>query len=219
MALSPAGTDPSSDLLLDPADLVARLKVSADDAQRLAEEASAEVSGFFGHPLAYRAWEETFDASTETGAPGLPLYLTARPVVAVAEILDGGGSTIPADSYRVEPSAARISTPAAYQRSILVNWGLGGGAPAAWTIGYTAGWWLPLMSGTRPAGVPLLDASIARWAFSIARELQAQDGQRGKFASFEVRGVKGTLRDPKAGESGYTVDPPAAVKRWKASVI
>lgn len=218
MALYPAGTDPSSQLLLDPADLVTRLKVSTDDAQRLSEEASAEVAGFFGHELAYREWEETFDASGDTGTPALPLYLTARPVVALAEILDGGGNVVAATGYRFEASSARISMPGGV-RSILVNWGLGGGPSPAWTIAYSAGWWLPLMTGTQPAGVPTLDPAISRWAFSIARELNAQDGQRGKFSSFEVRGVKGTLRDPKASESGMTVDPPASMFRWRAPVL
>lgn len=218
MALSPTGTDPSSQLLLDPADLVTRLAVSADTAQRLAEEASAEVAGFFGHPLAYRTWEESFEASPDGGSPGLPLYLTARPVVAVSEILDTAGNDIASTSYRVDASAARISVPEDFSRSLLVNWNLGGG-PAAWSVFYTAGWWLPLTTGTKPAGVPLLDASIARWAFLIAQALNAQEGRAGKFASFEMRGVKGTFRDPKAGESGYTVDPPASLERWKARVI
>lgn len=221
MALKPAGTDPNSQLLLDPADLVARLRgLSEDDAQRLAEEASAEVAGFFGYDLAYRQWEETFDIPCDTGAAFLPIYLTARPVAAVSEILDNAGNEAPADSWRADLTTARIYAPAGAPLNLLINWQLGGGGLLPqWSVFYSAGWWLPLQSGDKPDGVPLLDPAISRWAFSIARELQAQDGQRGKFQSFEVRGVKGTLRDPRQSASGYTVDPPAAVRRWKAVAL
>jgi len=164
-------------------------------------EASGLVAGYLRYPPAYSP------ALLESvwGLRGSNLYLSARPLVAVSQVLDSTGNALNANNYAVDLTAHSV------HRS--VSWNIWGATVAIghinlisgaielpdWRVYYSAGWWLETMSGSAPDGVPLLPSAVRRDFIAICRWLWWKEAgaQDAAIVAMSQEGASVTYRAPK----------------------
>lgn len=213
-------TAPTSKLLLDPAATTARLKRPVGE-QATVQQVIAGVSQFVAGQITYDPWYQElilrFDAEDLDGPP---LDLVG-PFVRLVSLV------IPGD----EPEALVVGEDFAVRRagdaagSALLRRSNGWRA-YAWSSGdgyqlearYFAGWWLPGMTGTKPADVLTLPEDLAEAAFRLVQ--LRHSGERvnpsirtAKKGSVEVEFWGG------AAAGGLPADVEAVFARYRPKVV
>ena len=200
---------PATQNLMDPETVLARLGLAESELANLelqVAEASAMVARYLRFRPEYTTWRETF-----TGVSGDRLYLGARPAWSVQSVTYRDGAAQVADTYRLErgphgeSAIVRHGNPWGVYSGWPANpWGVYSGWPASgwiespglvlssspvlpdWSVDYTAGWWLPEMTGAPPAGVERFPADLERDFLKIVRWLRLTEGGLGTLASLGV---------------------------------
>lgn len=194
---------PATRNLMAPAAVLSRLHLAEselDDLTEQVEEASAIVARYLRFEPAYGIWSETF-----AGVNGDRLYLGARPAWSIQSVTYRDGTAQAADSYRLDRGPHGESS---IIRGFGVPWGVywpasgwvdspsvvlsGDPVLPDWSIDYTAGWWLPEMTGEPPAGVERFPADLERDFLKVVRWLRATEGGLGSLASL---GISKTTND------------------------
>lgn len=193
-------TAPTTRNLMDPETVLSRLHLAESELEELTEqvaEASGIVARYLRFEPAYGTWRETF-----SGISGDRLYLGARPAWSIESVVYRDGAAQVADSYRLERGPFGESS---IIRAWGNPWGLGeiasmtdgwiqslglvlSGTPVLpdWSVDYTAGWWLPEMTGEPPAGVERFPADLQRDFLNIVRWLRATSGGLGALSSLGI---------------------------------
>lgn len=189
-------TAPMTQNLMDPEVVLARLKLAEGELADLTDtvaEASGIVARYLRFQPAYGTWRETF-----SGVSGDRLYLGARPAWSVESVTYRDGAAQASDSYRLErgpngESAVMIprwTWPERPDSPLIVGPGLSisGTGPIVpdWTVDFTAGWWLPEMAGTMPAGVETFPRELQADFLRIVRWLRATSGSLGSLSSLGI---------------------------------
>lgn len=213
-------TQPTATDLLPVESVRARLKLGSDDSTletlgEIVTEASSLVAGYLRYSPAYSpallesVWE----------LRGSNLYVSARPLLAVARVLDGAGVAIDPSNYALDRTAHSLHRCATWG-----TWGamaptghlsLISGSPEVpdWRVYYSAGWWLETMAigdppATPPAGVPLLPPAIRRDFVSICRWLwwRESGAQDAGIASMKQEGAEVVFRGAPSTGAADEVD-------------
>lgn len=188
-------TPPATQNLMDPETVLARLGLAEGELTNLeiqVAEASRMVARYLRYEPTYTTWRETFH-----GVSGDRLYLGARPAWSVESVTYRDGAAQAADTYRLERGPHGES-------AIVHGWGTWDLLPGSawtmspglilspspvvpdWTVEYTAGWWLPEMTGEPPAGVERFPVDLERDFLKVVRWLRATEGGLGTLAFLGV---------------------------------
>lgn len=156
----------------------ARFGLGTDDATltKLAEivtDASGKVAEFLRYDPAYSpAVQESF-----WNLRGANLYVSKRPLLTVAQVLDSTDTALATTNYAVDRTAHSVLRPGGWQTwgssSPLGHLSLVNGTENVpdWRVMYSAGWWLETMSGSKPASVPTMDSRVRSGFLAICRWL------------------------------------------------
>jgi len=188
---------PATRNLMAPETVLARLKLAEselDDLTLQVAEASAIVARYLRYEPCYGTWRETF-----AGVIGDRLYLGARPAWSVQSVTYRDGTVQAADSYRLDRGPHGESS---IVRSYGVPWGIYwpasgrvdspgavlSGAPVLpdWSSDYTAGWWLPEMTGEPPVSVERFPPDLERDFLKVVRWIRATEGGLGSLAALGI---------------------------------
>lgn len=168
-------TAPTSTLLLDPVEVRERLGLPEGEAtavERLVRRVSAIVAGQLRFEPWYQRLEERFD-----GDLGTDLTLSGRPFVRVVSVFARGDDedlAVEGEDFDVRRTGRRSGEAYIHRPD---GWEIisGDALAAAWTVNYWSGWWLPGMSGSKPADVLALPEDLAEAAWIVCQDRRAAD--------------------------------------------
>lgn len=185
-------TPPTSTLLLDPAEVLARLGAGVDDTAavtRLVRRASAIIARQLRFDPWYQELEETFDGACDTD-----LNLTGRPFVRLVSIASGTDDPLIVDEdFAIRRPGRPSGEVHLFRRDTWQLLPVLGDPAPDWTVRYFSGWWLPAMSDgevVQPADVLTLPDDIAEAAWLVCNERWASDGNDPTIASEAKGGIR-----------------------------
>lgn len=205
---------PQTRNLLDPQNILERLKLSEDDLDEVTEqveEVSALVALFLNFEPCFGTYQETFQ-----GVRGTHLYLGARPAWSIVSVLDSAGSEVDATLYRLDRGPrgeSALVRPGTWNTGStdpgwpwtggsefsLIAGGAGLTAIPEWTVTYTAGWWLDGMeegADPLPAGLKSLPPDVRADFLNILRWRRATQDFNPAVASLKNEGAEIALFKP-----------------------
>lgn len=198
-------TKPTSKLYIDPAEVFSRLGASTgeeDAIARLVGRASSILTGQLRFDPWYQELEEGFDSEDSTS-----LNLSGRPFASLVSVLGPGLDPLVEDEDFAVRYTGRDSGEAyLFRRDSWER--VYSPAPAAdWVVTYWAGWWLPLMSGTRPDEVDPLPDDLAEAAWIVCQDRYGADGYNPVVKSMSKAGAHVEYRDRATSLRGVGTTP------------
>lgn len=175
-------TPPTSTLLLDPEEVLERLKLPESETaaiERLVKRVSAIVAG----ELKFQPWYQRVEQDFDSECGGVSLNLTGRPFVRLESIAAGEDDPLVEGEDFAIRLTGRLSGEAWLHRP--EGWDVFPGFDVApdWTANYWHGWWLPKMTGEKPADVATLPEDLAEATYIVCRDRRVSDGVNPAIAS------------------------------------